>query len=113
MNGGEIKFQVKRASKGLWEGVITLPVVGKPGVAYKAVGKADSKAMALGKAAAGAKKLLENPLIAAVLPPQAALAVKGLSGISKLVASGKAKDIATKFAGPAVNRLAKALGGLF
>lgn len=107
-----VTFKVKRAGPDLWEGVIVLPIVGKQ-AQYVATGKADSKAIALGKAAVRAKKLLENPLVAAILPPQAALGVKALSGISKMVASGKAKEVAKAFAGPAVGRLAKALGGLF
>lgn len=72
-------------------------------------GSARTKAAALVHAADLAKKLFSNPVIAAILPPQAAPAIKAISAIGKLAAAGKLRSIWRRFRGPAMRRLARAV----
>jgi hypothetical protein len=64
------------------------------------------KAAALSHAADMAKKILSNPILAAIMPPQAAIAIKAISAISKLAHMGKIGSIWRRFRGPAMRRLA-------
>lgn len=72
-------------------------------------GSAKSKALAVAHAADMAKKILGNPIIAAIMPPQAAAAIKAISAIGKLAHAGKLKSIWKRFKGPAMKRLAKVI----
>ena len=72
-------------------------------------GAAASKAAALVHAADMAKKLMSNPIVAAIMPPQVAVALKAISAIGKLAASGKLRSIWKRFRGPAMKRLAKVI----
>lgn len=99
--------------KGGWVGVVELPL--HPGAVngggrVVAMAKGGDKATALGKAAVVAKQITDNPIVAALMPPQAALAVKAISALSKSAAAGKLAEAASKFTGPAMSRLSKVLG---
>lgn len=72
-------------------------------------GSARSKAMAVMHAADMAKKLLSNPIVAAIMPPQVTVALKAISAIGKLASAGKLKSIWKRFRGPAMRRLAKVI----
>lgn len=108
-----VKWKLAPDGKGGWLGVVDIPL--HPGAVegggrVVAMAKGDSKAIALGKAAVIAKQITENPIVAALMPPQAAIAVKAISAISKSAAAGKLADAAQKFSGPAMKRLSKVLG---
>lgn len=91
----EVTFRVQRQSAsgrpmGGWIGTVTMPFVpgaavpasmattpdGAPAKAVTVTAKAATKTAAAKKAAAAALKMLDNPAVQAVLPPQAALALK-------------------------------------
>lgn len=106
-----LKWTLKPAGDGSWVGTITLPM--QPGALIPGAGpalqqvaaKAATPKQAIGKAAALMDQALSNPLVQAILPPQAALAINAVKGI----ASGKVG----KLVGPGAKRLGKALGKLF
>jgi hypothetical protein len=107
-----VKWKLAPDGKGGWVGMIDVPwhpgsVNGGGGVQMLA--KGDTKANALGKAAVLAKKVMDNPIAAALMPPGAGLAVSAISALSKSAAAGKLAKTAAKFAGPAMGRLAKVL----
>lgn len=111
-----VKWRLAPIAGGGWAGVIEIPIdAGQVagGGRVLATAKAQDKATALAKAGSIADKVLENPLVAAIMPPQAALAVKAIKVLSKSAAAGQLADAAAKFAGPGMKRLGKALGGLF
>lgn len=104
----EMKFRVERTANG-WDGTVVLPFAvpqpgGGTGVAVTAAGP--TKKEALLKAAGIAERVMANPVLSALLPPQAALALKAARVIAK---SGLAKA-ALKYSGPAMSRLAKLFG---
>lgn len=108
-----VKWRLRPDGKGGYEGELVLPfdpgaLPGGGAVSVKARGA--DKALALGKAAVLAKQFTENPVLAAIMPPQAALAVKAVSALSKSAAAGRLAETAGKFAGPAMKRLGKVLG---
>lgn len=65
---------------------------------------------ALGKAAALVDKITSNPALQALLPPQAAIALKATKALAKADAVGKFADVAAKFTGPAIDRLKSLFG---
>jgi Fe-S oxidoreductase len=93
---GELKFRVVRTAGG-WDGTITIPFMpdaaaaaaarglvgpnGGPatGIVVKASGA--SKETAAKKTAAAALKMLNNPLVQSVLPPQATVAINVLKKV--------------------------------
>ena len=101
-----IRWQLQRASNG-WEGTIIIPA-GIASCHVKAKGK--SKAEALSRAAALADSISANPILAAVLPPQAALALKATKALAKSAAAGQLVSAAKTFVGPGMKRLGKVLG---
>ena len=112
-----VKWHLKPIPGGGWAGMLEIPLDPAGAVAgggrVVAVAKGANKAEALTKAGAIADKIMENPVVAALMPPQAALAVKAIKVLSKSAAAGKLADAAKKFTGPAMGRLKKALGGIF
>lgn len=111
-----ITWKLAPDGKGGWIGLIDLgvdPRAVSGGGKLVAMARGADKPTALGKAAVIAKNALENPLIAAIMPPQAAIAVKAISALSKAASVGKLDDAVKKFTGPAVKRLGRVLGGLF
>jgi hypothetical protein len=110
-----VKWSFRKINGG-WEGVVDIPML--PGVVQGGgklltVARGQDKATALAKASAVADKVMENPIVQALMPPQAALAVKAIKVLSKGAAAGQLADVAKKFTGPAMKRLGKALGGIF
>lgn len=110
-----VKWSMKPSGTG-WQGVVEIPVnparvTGGGVIKAKAHGK--TKAEALSKAGVIADQIVSNPVVAALLPPQATVAVKAIKAISKGAAVGKLKEVASSFTGPAVKRLSSALKGLF
>ena len=95
----EVRFRVVK-TRGGWDGTVVLPFLpgqgppmapsGEPAarLAVTAKGKA-SKTAAAKQAAGAALKVLDNPAIQAVMPPQAAIALKVL----KKVPFGKLKKL--------------------
>lgn len=112
-----VKWHLKPIAGGGWAGIIEIPLDAMGPVAgggrVMAAAKGSSKAEALSKAGAIADKIMENPVVAALMPPQAAVAVKAIKVLSKSAAAGKLAEAAAKFSGPAMGRLKKAFGGLF
>lgn len=108
-----VKWSLKPDGSGGWAGQIDIPL--NPGAipgggALVATAKGADKANALAKASAVADQIMGNPVVAALMPPQAALAVKAIKVLSKSAAAGKLVDVAKKFKGPAMRRLSKVLG---
>jgi hypothetical protein len=108
-----IKWRLQPDGKGGFVGSIEIPL--NPGAVngggrVVAMAKGGDKATALGKAAVIAKQITENPIVAALMPPQAAVAVKAISALSKSAAVGKLAEAASKFTGPAMKRLSNVLG---
>lgn len=108
-----VKWKLAPDGRGGWAGVIDIPL--HPGAVYGggrvvAMAKGGDRAEALGKAAAIAKKIAENPIVAAILPPQAGVAIKAISVMSKAAKAGHLDDAIKKFAGPGLKRLGKVLG---
>lgn len=105
----KIKWKIvpRPASKGGgWAGVIVLPT-GKLTTKVIAKGKTDREAM---KNAAGlAEQLLDNPILAAALPPGTAQAVKATKLIAKYAKAGKVADALEKLTGKGAKRVKKVL----
>lgn len=92
----ELKFRVLRTPGG-WDGSLTIPLSdaaaavaearglvgpsGAPATGIKVTTSAPTKELAAKKTAASALKLLKNPLVQSVLPPQAALAINVLEKV--------------------------------
>jgi hypothetical protein len=107
-----VKWKIRPAAGGGFDGVIEIPV--HPGMVagggkITALAKGADKATALAKAAVVADQIMANPVVAALMPPQAAVAVKAIKALSKSAAVGKLADVAGKFKGPAMDRLKKIL----
>lgn len=111
-----ITWSLRRTAPDQWTGTLVLPYDPRviPGGAATAIqAKGADKATALGKAAVLAKQITGNPLVAAILPPGTPAAVEAISALSKSAAVGKLEEAAKNFVGPGIERLGKALGGLF
>lgn len=93
-----IKWNLRRTANG-WEGEISLP----GGIATKAPGQ--TKAKALRNAAGLADQIMSNPVLQTALPPQAALALKGIKLLSNAKAAGAIKNVV--FKAPGLKKLAK------
>lgn len=101
-------MQPAASGKG-YTGTILVPL--RDGKMVRATKSGPTKAKALGGAAALAKRIEDNPVLQALLPPQAALALKATTALAKAATTGKLKEVASKFAGPAMDRIAKLFGG--
>lgn len=107
-----VKFKVRRDGR-LWHGEVTLPF-GPERFAGSAVAprqqirvqaQSGSKSDALAKAAGIAGQIVNNPLVAAALPPGSGAAVKALQLLGK---SGAAEGM-KKLMGAGASRIADAL----
>jgi len=109
-----VLWNVSPDGKGGYKGEITM-LIEHDGqrAALVTKGNSKSKAVALKSAASKADKLLNDPILQAIMPPQAAIAVKAIKVLSKGAAAGKLSEVASKFTGPGVKRLASALKGWF
>ena len=107
MEGQRVSWVVVKTPTG-WQGTVILPlstgrmlrVNGRSSDAIdqlrtlpKAKAKAKGKRLALGRAANLAAKLMKNPMVAALIPPQAALV---LQGIKALASSKKLRKLVSK-----------------
>lgn len=96
--------------EGCTVGAIDFEVPGAPGrISVAAVG--DDKADALGRAALVAERIASDPIMAALLPPQAAVAIKVAKGLSAAAKRGAPyiRHFWRKLRGPGKKRLAKVL----
>lgn len=80
-----LQFRLRKVAGG-WEGNICLPN-GITKVQTSAV--APTKAKALERAAALAESVLDNPVVQAVLPPQAAIALRGVRRVAEVAKLGR------------------------
>lgn len=104
----DIHWRLRKAGPDLWEGEIIFGSAASGAkMSVKALGPTQQTALA--KAGGLAEQVIANPLVSAILPPQATLAIKAASMIGKSAAAGEAAKALGKFAGPGVNRLMKAL----
>ena len=105
---GNVNFKVRRTSDG-WEGTVTLPSAG--GAASAVVtAKGPTKSTALSRATGLASQVLNSPVFKALLPPQAALALKAAGQLAKVgpkIANIAAKVLKSK----PLRSLAKLFGG--
>lgn len=117
-----VTMRVIPRDDGSYDAIIDLPfhpgvVAGGGGLKIKATGggatSKEAKATALAKAAAVAQKIADNPVMSAILPPGSDVAIKAISTLSKSAAAGRLSEAAQAFAGPAMSRVANAIGGLF
>lgn len=105
-----VRIALRRTQRG-WEGTILAPLATKDGPrALRVATTKGSRAAALGRAAALAKAAASNPVLAAMLPPQAQLAFKATSALAKAAKAGQLASVAAKYAGPAMKRLSKLFG---
>ena len=106
-----------RKVRGGWNAVISLPTIPgltpagfPPGAPVRFLAtERGSKAGALADAAGLAAKLASNPILAAMLPPGTANAVKVTAALAKAANLGKLEDVAKKLVGKGARRLAKKL----
>lgn len=112
-----VTFKARKTRGGGWNAVVSMPTIPgcqpagyPPGVPIRTVAKdRDSKANALADAASLASRLAKNPMLAALLPPGTAQAVKVTELLAKSAAAGKLASAAKKLVGPGAKRLAKKL----
>jgi hypothetical protein len=105
---GSVSFKVRRVADG-WEGTITLPSSG--GAATAAVtAKGPSKAVALSRATGLAHQVMDSPIFKALLPPQAALAIKAAGALAK-VGPKVARIAVNVLKSKPLKKLAKLFGG--
>lgn len=77
--------------------------------ALTATAPGDSKGQAIARAAQLAENMLENPILAALVPPQAKLALAVAKKLGVAQHAGKLASVTSKIVGPGAKRLAKAL----
>lgn len=105
-----VKWKLRRLPGGGWEGIVRVP--GQV-CATTTRARAPTKAGALAAAAGLAESALESPILQAVLPPGAGVALQLTKQLASAAKVGKLADVAASVVGPGATRLAKALGGLF
>jgi hypothetical protein len=94
-----------------WVATITVP--GDAATMFSTSAKAHTKAAALTRAGALADQVLNNPVLSAVIPPQAVVAVKlarRMGSLAKLGQHGALKSLWGSVTGSGKARLVKALG---
>jgi hypothetical protein len=79
---GTVNFKVRRVSDG-WEGTITLPSSGGAASAI-VTAKGPTKNSAMTRATGLANQVLQSPVFKALIPPQAALAIKAAGALAKV-----------------------------
>lgn len=104
----KLAFRLDPLPGGGWEGTVFVPLL--DGQVVRSRAKGADKASALGRAASLAKGIEDNPVLAALLPPQATMALKATTALAKAAKVGKLGEVAKKFSGPAMKRLGKVLG---
>lgn len=104
------RVRVKRATGGGYVGSLSIGVPHTPGVIVVS-GWSDSVASALKKAASVAKRITDDPIMSALIPPQAKAGIAAAKALAKAAEHGKAQLQRTmsEFGGPGKQRLAQAL----
>jgi hypothetical protein len=103
-----ISWRLRKVGPDEWMGEVIFGSA-PHGMALRAAATGPTKAKALVKAAGLAEQVASNPVVSALLPPQAKLALQAATIIGKSAAAGKAADALAKYTGPGVKRLMKAL----
>lgn len=104
-----VSFRARRSADGMeWTGTITLPSAG--GAASAVVtAKGPTKQTAMSRATGLAQQVISSPVFKALLPPQAALAIKAASALAKV--GPKIANVASKvLKSKALRGLAKLFG---
>lgn len=104
---GTVNFRVKRVADG-WEGTIVLPSAGGAASAI-VTAKGPSKSSAMSRATGLAQEVLSSPIVKALIPPQAQLAINAAKALAKVgpkIASVASKVLKSK----ALRGLAKLFG---
>jgi hypothetical protein len=106
-----VKWKLRRIGGG-WAGTITLPV---GPCSVKATGRGPTKATALSRASGLAEKVLNDPLLQAAMPPQAALALRGVKQLSSVAKQGQGavKAVTKALKSKTLRKVGKALSSLF
>lgn len=137
MKMARVSWKLRRIGDGAYEGIVTLPASFRqamqacppqrlrqvPG-GMRALRRASAKRIqvrsrsstpggALMNAAGMASRVMSNPLVAAVMPPQAQVAVKALRFAGKAAKAGKLGKALGRMAGPGAKRLVKKLTSWF
>ena len=103
-----VHWRLRKVGPDEWAGEVIFGSA-EHGMQLKTVATGPTKAKALVKAAGLAEQVANNPVVSALLPPQATLALKAATIIGKSAAAGKAAEALSKYTGPGVKRLMKAL----
>jgi len=101
-----VTWNLRPVAGGGWQGEIVLPC-GPAAVTSRA--KARTKAGAMKKTAALAERVLADPMLAQVIPPQAQLAIRGAKMLAQAAQAGQLKDIVGKLKNPALKKIGKSL----
>lgn len=104
-------LELRQGTDGVWRAEIHLP--SGSGTAVKAAASAAKKATAIAEASAMADRIMQNPLVSAVMPPQAKAAVKALQKIAAVADSPQAKAVYRTLTGPGAKRLFRAISSIF
>lgn len=104
-------LELRQGRDGVWRAEVRLP--SGTGTAVRAAASSARKATAAAEAAALAERVMDNPLIAAAMPPQAKLAVKALQRIAKAAGSREARAVYRTLTGPGARRVFRALAKVF
>jgi len=105
-----LRWALRPDGRGGWRGEIMLPVSDR----QWAIGCAESpssKVSALGGALNAVDKALDNPVLRAVVPPQAQLAFQGVKALLGAARNKNVKRALRLATGPGARRLARALFG--
>jgi len=105
-NPNAVNWELRRAVSG-WEASLGWDPGGDGGVTVNATG--ESKGEAISRAAVLAEKVMDNPIVAALMPPQAKLAFEVAKKLGVAQNVGKLADVASTVVGPGAKRLVKAL----
>lgn len=103
-----VAIRLRRVSDGEW---LALMVVPAGAASITTTGKAKTKAGALAQAGTLAERVLKDPVISAIMPPQAVAAVKVARRLGKAAKMGRGvlKRLWGRTKGPGKARLVKAL----
>lgn len=110
MNPKEVKYRFRQHQLGGYEAELEWEAP-DGGVVTKARG--DTRAEAISRAAVLAQNALDNPVIKAVMPPQARIAFEVAKRLGLAQKSGTLAVAASKVVGPGAKRLAKVLKGFW
>lgn len=104
-----MRFRLKDHHNGCCIGELEIPTAAHASITVAAIG--DDRADALAKAAVIAERIAQDPIMSALLPPQALAAIKAAKGLSAAAKRGTRtlKRFWGRLRGPGKKRLAEAL----